>query len=69
MVEEVKGVLEHKDIKEIRFEYNAKDGSFILNVRVAPGIVDILSKNMVKSKEKLKFPSLTFIDSSVNFFE
>lgn len=60
MVETVKGLLEQKDIKNIRFEYDASNGSIILNVQVTPGTVAILSKNMDKPKEKFTFPSLTF---------
>lgn len=69
MPETVEGILEQKDIKGIRFAYDASNGSLILNVHVTPGIVDILSKNMAKSKERFTFPSLTFIESSVNIFE
>lgn len=69
MPETIEGILEHKDIKDIKFEYDESDGSLILSVHVTPGIVDMLSKNMAKSKQKLTFPSLIFIESSVNIFE
>lgn len=69
MPETIEGILEQKNIKGIKFEYDASDGSIILSIHVTPGIVDMLSKNMAKSKQKLTFPSLTFMESSVNIFE
>ena len=69
MPETVKGILEQKDIKNITFEYDTSDEILIFNVQVTSGIVTTLSKNMAKPKEKLTFPSLTFMESSVNIFE
>lgn len=69
MPEIIKGILEQKDLKNITFEYDAKDEILIFNVQVTPGIVTTLSKNMTKPKEKLTFPSLMFMESFVNIFE
>lgn len=69
MPETLDGTIEQKEIRNIKFEYDTIKGSLTINIHVTSGIVDMLSKNMAKPKERLTFPSLIFIDSSVSIFE